>query len=292
STGNNNIIGGSTADVINLISGNGSDGITVSNVTNTIRGNFIGTKADGISALGNGGSGLTLSGGGAGFNIIGGVDAGDRNTIAFNGADGLTLSTANVGNSIRGNSIFSNGTTSLHLGIDLGSDGVTANDDKDGDTGPNHLQNFPVITSALVTGSTKTIKGTLNSTPGEQFDIDFYANDSCDVSGNGEGKTYLGSVTTSPTDSNGIVSFTFHPDLTHAPALTVNKVITATATTTGAFFDTSEFSACFTVADGTSGAGEIQFDSQTFQVAENDSSHQYIVNLLRVGGSNGQIQPT
>ena len=67
--------------------------------------------------------------------------------------------------------------------------------------GPNGLQNFPVITSALVTGSTKTIAGTLNSTVGDQFEIDFYANAACDPSGNGEGQTYLGSITTSATDS-------------------------------------------------------------------------------------------
>jgi hypothetical protein len=95
--------------------------------------------------------------------------------IAFNGGDGVQVATtAGVANTIRGNSIFSNGTTASHLGIDLGPDGVTPNDAKDPDGGPNGLQNFPVITSALVTGSTKTVAGTLNSTAGEVFDIDFY----------------------------------------------------------------------------------------------------------------------
>ena len=87
-----------------------------------------------------------------------------------------------------------------------------------------------------MTGTTKTVKGTLNSLPGETFDIDFYANASCDSAGNGEGQTYLGSITTSATDANGDVSFTFHPDATHAASMTAGKVITATATSTGAFF--------------------------------------------------------
>src|SRR5204863_641572 len=114
------------------------------------------------------------------FNTVGGTQSTDRNVIAFNGVDGVQLtSTAGVSNGIRGNSIFSNGTTASHLGIDLGADGVTANDAKDPDGGPNGLQNFPVITSALVTGTTKTVKGSLNSRAGESFEIDFYASTTC-----------------------------------------------------------------------------------------------------------------
>ena len=188
-------IGGSTAADINLISGNDGDGMSFSNSnSDLVLGNLIGTAANGSSALGNSGNGITFSGGGSVFNIIGDTQAGDGNTIAFNAGDGVQVGpTAGIANTIRGNSIFSNGTTASHLGIDLGPDGVTPNDAKDADSGPNNLQNFPVITSALVTGSTKTIKGTLNSTPGATFDIDFYANSTCSTSGNGEGKTYLGS---------------------------------------------------------------------------------------------------
>jgi CSLREA domain-containing protein len=292
----NNSIGGASPDVVNLIAGNGRGGISFPNGnTNLIRGNLIGTKADGTSVLGNGGNGITFSGGGSVFNTVGGTDPAEGNTIAFNGSDGVSLNTAGFGNSIRGNSIFSNGATSLDLGIDLGSDGVTANDlpdQKDADTGPNNLQNFPVITAARVTGSTKTITGSLDSEAGQAYTIDFYANSVCDsLGGNGEGQTYLGSTTTAETDAAGHVLFTFHPDANHAADMTVDKFITATATSTGAIFNTSEFSACFEVEDGSNGAGEIQFDPlQTFQVAENDSTHQYAVKLVRVNGTNGQIQ--
>jgi CSLREA domain-containing protein len=287
-TGFSQSIGSSTPADANLISGNNGDGMLFSNSnSDLIVGNYIGTKADGTTALGNSGNGVTFFGGSSVFNILGGTQSADRNVIAFNGADGVDLSTAGVSNTIRGNSIFSNGTTANHLGIDLGGDGVTANDAQDPDGGPNGLQNFPTITSALVTGSTRTIKGTLNSAAGQTYDIDFYASASCDSSGNGQGQSYLGSITTSTTDSNGNVSFTFHPDATHAPAMTVGKIITATATTTGAFGDTSEFSQCFTAADGSPGAGDIQFTAAEYMVSESGGTA--AITVVRVGGSNGTI---
>ena len=105
--------------------------------------------------------------------------------VAF-GAFGVT------GLAIEGNSIFSNG----GLGIDLNRDGVTPNDilPGDPDTGPNNLQNFPVLTSVSSSGGTTTINGTLNSTPNTTFRIEFFANDMLDPSGNGEGQIFLGST--------------------------------------------------------------------------------------------------
>jgi CSLREA domain-containing protein len=307
--GGSDTIGGTTTgvatpEVANLISGNDGDGINVISVSNMIQGNWIGTSANGTGPLGNSGSGIGFSG--AGFNTVGidvdpDTNSGEGNTIAFNTGDGVRIATSGVGNSIRGNSIFSNGSGANDLGIDLGADGVTANDgdnlgtapiDPDSDTGPNNLQNFPIITSALVTGSTKTITGTLNSTVGDVFTIDFYVNASCDTSGNGEGKIYLGSVTTDATDATGNVSFTFHPDVSHAPLMNVlsPQFITATATSTGASFSTSEFSACSAVADGSPGAGDIQFMSATYSVGEGGGTAS--ITVQRVGGSNGSITST
>jgi CSLREA domain-containing protein len=296
-SGFSSTIGGPTASDINLISGNNGDGLTFTNSnSNLILGNLIGTKANGVGALGNGGNGLTFTGPGSTFNTLGGIAAGEGNTVVSNGGDGVFLGRKNVGgslfappgagNSIRGNSIFSNGSAVNNLGIDLNVDGVTANDDKDPDTGPNSLQNFPIITSALVTGSTKTITGTLNSKVGETFTIDFYQSPSCDASGNGEGRTYLGSTSEATDGTTGDASFTFHP----AGTLFVGQVVTATATSTGASFSTSEFSACFAVSDGSSGAGDIQFTSATYTVNENGGVA--AISLTRVGGTNGQIQAT
>src|SRR6185503_19550916 len=81
--GNNSTIGGAAPALVNLMSGNNGDGILIANGnTNVVQGNLIGTKADGVSALLNAGSGLNLTGGGTVFNTIGGVNPGEGNTIA------------------------------------------------------------------------------------------------------------------------------------------------------------------------------------------------------------------
>ena len=152
------------------------------------------------------------------------------NTIAFNDGAGIEVTDqpSSTGNRLLINSIHDNGT----LGIDLGGDGVTGNDPGDGDSGPNNLQNFPVLTAA----STTAIAGTLDSAAGSTYTIGFYASPSCDTSGNGEGATFLGAV-----DGRVPGAFSFNP----AGAVSVDDVITATAMNenTG---DTSEFSACRT----------------------------------------------
>ncbi|PYS23626.1 MAG: hypothetical protein DMF72_08740 [Acidobacteria bacterium] len=241
-------IGGSTAGAGNLISANHGNGISLSDPGFIVQGNLIGTKADGTSALGNLQHGIAV----ANTETIGGVNAGEGNTIAFNGHDGVNASgTRNI---IRSNSIFSNGTAAADLGIDLGPDGVTPNDTGDGDTGANNLQNFPIITSAQA-GVTNTIAGTLNSNASRTYTIDFYSNTTCDTSGQGEGKTYLGS-TNVMTDGSGNIGFTFHP-----ASLSTGDIVTATATDTSLFDDdnnvntamvphndTSEFSQCVGVA--------------------------------------------
>ncbi|HUP79999.1 MAG TPA: DUF4347 domain-containing protein, partial [Pirellula sp.] len=97
----------------NVISGNNSDGIDLgtTGTTNTgtiIRGNFIGTKADGTSSLGNTNHGIFIGDGGtANSTTVGGTTTGQGNTIAFNGAAGIYVK-ASTGVSILGNSIYSN----------------------------------------------------------------------------------------------------------------------------------------------------------------------------------------
>ena len=66
----------------------------------------------------------------------------------------------NPTNTVRGNSIHDN----TFLGIDLSGDGVTPNDPLDADSGPNDLQNFPVITPQRG-GNTTVVGGTLDSMP-------------------------------------------------------------------------------------------------------------------------------
>ena len=135
------------------------------------------------------------------------------------------------------NSIANNGL----LGIDLGANGVTANDAGDGDTGANNLQNFPVLTSAQVVSSTQVaIVGTLNSTANSQFRIEFFSSAAQDRTGHGEGQTYLGFVNVT-TDGSGNASF----NTTLTATVSAGSFVSATATRSNATFttftDTSEF---------------------------------------------------
>ena len=252
---NNTIIGGTAAGAGNLISGN-FDGIDIANSStgNLIRGNFIGTKADGVSPLGNGGSGVGIFTGSSN-NSVGGTAAAAVNRIAFN-SRGVVVDSG-TGNAILANTIFSN----VGVGIDLTPvAGVTANDNCDTDTGPNNLQNFPVLTSAMAGAVNTTIQGTLNSTPSTTFRIEFFANASCDNSGNGEGQTFLG-FTNTTTDVSCNANFSFSvPN-----ASVTGSIITATATDPSN--NTSEFSACRTLVGL---FPTIQFSAATYPVGESD----------------------
>lgn len=242
SLSNNNVIGGTAAGTRNLISGNSTHGIQFAfsgSNTNDIQGNLIGTDVSGTLNLGNGGDGIRVSSANSTNNTIGGTTPGAGNVIAFNTGNGVGISNdaTEVSNAIQGNSIFSNS----GLGIDLALNGLTANDAGDPDTGPNNLQNFPMITSVTSSGGTTTVQGTLNSTPSTSgYRIEFFSNDACDGSGNGEGQTFLGAKTGVDTDGSGNASFT----ATLTASVASGKRITATATAPGN--DTSEFSQCFT----------------------------------------------
>ncbi len=90
----NNRIGSATdAAAGNLISGNGGSGITFSQANSTgslAVGNLIGTTANGLSALGNVGSGVLINGNATNVQI-GGTTAVSRNVISANGSSGVTI---------------------------------------------------------------------------------------------------------------------------------------------------------------------------------------------------------
>ena len=197
---------------------------------NRLEGNLIGTDVSGTVNLGNAFYGIQMAGAGTG-NRIGGTVPGAGNTIAFNGGPGVN-SNISMGNAIRGNSIFSNG----GLGIEHGGSGVNANDPYDSSL--DNVQNFPVITSVMTTGTGTLINGTLNSKPNSQFAIDFFANHSCDFLGNGQGETFIGSITIT-TDASCNASFSAVLPV----AIVSGQIITATATSSNN--NTSEFSPCF-----------------------------------------------
>jgi uncharacterized repeat protein (TIGR01451 family) len=227
----------------NVISGNigspsFSAGISIINLANhiTVTANKIGVAANGTTPLPNV-YGIILSdgfSGGANDNTIG--TFAQPNVIAFNTAAGITMkaqvSKQSHNNAILYNSIFGNGA----LGIDLGDDGVTANDVGDGDTGLfNDLQNFPVLSSAQFGAGTVTINGSISSQPSTSYEVQFFQSTTCDASGNGEGQTYLGEATV-VTDPSGVGAFNVN-----FPGIAGGF---ATATATDPLGNTSEFSAC------------------------------------------------
>ena len=203
-----------------------------------VQGNFVGTDSTGLLPIPNLGHGIsiyTFSNG----QTIGGQSPAERNVIAYNGQAGIEIgrgiADGSIGNRVSGNSIHDNG----GLGIDLGSDGVTANDPGDGDAGPNNLQNFPVLSAATSNEVSTGVRGSLDSSPATSFTIEFFASPVCDGSGNGEGQTFIGAAAvTTDGSGNAVIDAT-------VPASSVGQVVTATAT--DAAGNTSEFSACVAV---------------------------------------------
>jgi hypothetical protein len=214
--GSANLIGGVSVAARNVISGNISSAINIGfsapGLFNVVEGNYIGTDASGALALGNY-YGINVYNVGASQTLIGGAAPGAGNLIAFNKNWGVGPA-AGRGTSILGNTIFANG----KLGIDVNSDGVTPNT-------ANGAQNFPVLQSALTDSNGTTVGGTLNSTPGTTFRIEFFANPSADPSGFGQGQTFLG-FTSVTTAANGNASFT----TAFSPAVAAGQFFSATST--------------------------------------------------------------
>jgi hypothetical protein len=233
-------IGGSAPGAGNVISANGSIGIVLGSssvsMVAIVQGNHIGTDPTGTIALGNGDRAIHV---GAFDNVIGGINPGEGNVIAYTTnvggtGDGVYLPFSE-GNVIRGNSIFGN----AGLGIDVmpaGSpDGVTPNDPGDADTGGNDMQNFPLFTS-VTTGATTHVQGVLHSKASTVYDLDFYANACSNFPREFlEGVTWIG---TTQVTSDGSGNATF--DATLPVATAAGTRITATAT--DPLGNTSEFS--------------------------------------------------
>ena len=124
----NNTIGGPSLAARNLISGNGLDGIDLTNSAatgNLVQGNFIGTDATGNNKLGNARHGVSItsvngSGSPSGSNnTIGGSVTGAGNLISGNGGFGVVIFGPNggaTGNVVQGNLIGTDASGERNLG--------------------------------------------------------------------------------------------------------------------------------------------------------------------------------
>ncbi|MCW5889108.1 MAG: hypothetical protein KIT14_01010 [bacterium] len=225
-------IGGLEPGAGNVIVGHSASGIFLTgNASNQrIEGNQIGLRPNGTSIGGNVLNGVSIQGSN---NVVAG------NLIAHNGQIGVAVDSG-TGNTIRSNRIYSN----TGLAIDLAPlQVVNPNDDGDADTGPNDLQNFPVLNAVVPIGAT-TAGGTLSSTPNTTFTIDVYLNPACDPSGHGEATQPFGSVQTT-TNAGGVATFV----VPLAEPVPPGQVLTATATAPNG--STSELSACTNAAAST-----------------------------------------
>jgi hypothetical protein len=203
-----------------------------------------------------------------GYNYIGSNVLFYRNRVINNAGPGLVILAAS--GTIASQNSFSN---NVGLAIDLdpntrdpnqlgAPNGVTLNDTGDGDSGPNGLLNYPVITSAVIANGQLSIAGFAR--PGASIELYLAA---ADPSGFGEGQTYLGVMsegsgadldattgTYGPAAINGRAQGTdttnrFAFAMAIPPGIAIGSVLTSTATLSG---QTSEFSGNVIVSSGPS----------------------------------------
>lgn len=171
----------------NTVSGGGGSGVSVTGYGGGVQvGVFNNNLIQGNTITNNSGSGVLLPSANL-IQVNGNVITG--NIITDNRGDGVNITGVNAANNI----VYANTNISgnLGLGIDLANNGVTPNDAGDVDTGPNGVQNFPVVTG--VSGNTvKFVLDTVANPNG--YRIDFYNNPGgVDPTGYGEGQVWLGS---------------------------------------------------------------------------------------------------
>jgi uncharacterized repeat protein (TIGR01451 family) len=209
-------IGSTVAGSGNVISGNRGNGIQVTgtSILNRIVGNDIGVGRDGVTAVGNSDSGVVING--ANENTVGGTSLTGTspqfaNIIANNGIGspnnyGVEI-LGGANNGILSNSIYNNG----GLGIKLsgGNSGVTP----------------PTLISSESGAGQTEITGSYTGISGDTYDIQFFANQTPNPSGAGDGQTFLGDFPIT-TNNQGVATFTTILD----QAVPVGDFVSATAT--------------------------------------------------------------
>lgn len=215
-----NLIGGSGTVAGNIIGGNTGNGISIAGPgSNVVQGNIIGTDPTGLLDYHNQAHGILITD--SSDNLIGGTGGLDGNRIRLNSQSGLVVAgTTSRGNQILGNAIYNN--TAWNL--DLAGDGRTNNDGApDGDSGPNDLLNFPVLTAVSTGAGSATVNGTIDSLPSTTLRIEFFAGPPTSGAGP-QARVFLGFKDVS-TDASGHAVFS-----ADVIGLLPGDFITATAT--------------------------------------------------------------
>jgi hypothetical protein len=240
-------IGDGTLTGRNVLSGNQAHGIYLNSSFDVwIEGNFIGRNVDDTAIVGNTSPGIAIDNGSNRINI-GGITELEENLITGNNGGIVTYSNNSDRIGILRNTITDN----VGLAIDLENSGVTNNDVNDIDTGSNSRQNFPVLTSASISGANVRISGNFNSLAATDFLLHFYytPTGTADSTGHGELAEYLGALAVS-TSASGLAAFSINYPRN---GLTAGGHVSATASRIVdaplGIYETSEVSANVTAAN-------------------------------------------
>ncbi len=189
-------IGGDATEYGNVIpQGVTVESDSVNNVNLTIKHNFLGISRSGfIYPIDPDRDGLFIE------------DATGFPEISFNEITNFDKGIVILGDSVvplSKNRIYGN----REMGIDLDDDGITLNDDLDIDTGPNGLQNYPVISNVVVDdyGVVKFVDFDifLHSARNQQYLVEVFSSPFCGNNGYGQGKQILTFSSAIYTDSAG-----------------------------------------------------------------------------------------
>ena len=244
-TVNDALIGDYANSTHSGVSGNGEDGVHARYATGAIISNdtIAYEHRDGVSlefAAGatvganmityNGDRGISITGTSPGNSIT-------ANTIAGNLGGGVVFDTtsgpltATNGDRISQNSISGNG--GLGIAFDGSTIEPTPNTPGVHTSGPNLLQNYPVLASTSIVDGVEVVHGTLASAGPGPFTVEVFSNPVAGPSGYGQGQSFLASAQVTLT--NGVGTF----DL----AIGASRGGFLAATATDADHNTSEFSA-------------------------------------------------
>ena len=210
-----NTVGGTTAPARNVISEN-ANGVALDSSYNLIEGNFIGTDAKGVSALGNTNDGVLIHNQ-ASDNVIGGIASGSLNVISGNQSYGVAISDSGTdGNDVEGNDIGTDSTGTkavpngasgvyVHSGASLNlitnqnvidynaQYGVLTDGGQTLVSGNSIYQNAgggigftspgpipaPVLTTLVTAGGTTTVEGTITGAPTlVELEVQFFSSPS------------------------------------------------------------------------------------------------------------------